>query len=372
MVLTAFGRLSLVERIARRLPAAAAGARARRDQRRAPRLRWPTGCASTSTASTACCTPSHSPLPTALGGNFLHTEWADVATAVQVSAYSLKSLTMAALPLMGRRRLGRGPGLRRQRGLAGLRLDGRGQGRAWSRPRATWPATSAREGIRVNLVAAGPIETMAAKSIPGFDRVRGRVGRPRPARLGHHRRRAGRARLRRAAVGLVPGHDRARSCTWTAACTRLAPDGRVRPHPVLPGSRRDRARGRGVPAPGRLQRAGQPAVRRPDRRGAEPVLHARAPGEPGPGPRGLPGPALRLRPGGGRVRHAVGAARHRRSAPGADHGVQGRSLPERPALPAGGRVTADRRAAGGRQPSRPGLARRGPWRGLRARAQCPW
>jgi len=38
----------------------------------------------------------------ALGGNFLNTEWADVATAVQVSAFSLKSLTMAARPLFDR------------------------------------------------------------------------------------------------------------------------------------------------------------------------------------------------------------------------------------------------------------------------------
>src|SRR6185437_5634773 len=35
----------------------------------------------------------------ALGGNFLNTSWEDVSTAVHVSAYSLKSLTMAALPL---------------------------------------------------------------------------------------------------------------------------------------------------------------------------------------------------------------------------------------------------------------------------------
>src|ERR1700685_2681310 len=37
----------------------------------------------------------------ALGGNFLHTRWPDVATALQVSAYSLQAITMAALPLMG-------------------------------------------------------------------------------------------------------------------------------------------------------------------------------------------------------------------------------------------------------------------------------
>jgi enoyl-[acyl-carrier protein] reductase I len=35
----------------------------------------------------------------ALGGNFLNTQWEDVSTAVHVSAYSLKSLTMAARPL---------------------------------------------------------------------------------------------------------------------------------------------------------------------------------------------------------------------------------------------------------------------------------
>jgi len=36
---------------------------------------------------------------TALGGNFLNTSWDDVATALHVSAYSLKALTMAARPL---------------------------------------------------------------------------------------------------------------------------------------------------------------------------------------------------------------------------------------------------------------------------------
>ena len=37
----------------------------------------------------------------ALGGNFLNTAWEDVATAVHVSAYSLKALAVAAKPLMG-------------------------------------------------------------------------------------------------------------------------------------------------------------------------------------------------------------------------------------------------------------------------------
>jgi enoyl-[acyl-carrier protein] reductase I len=104
----------------------------------------------------------------ALGGNFLNTAWADVATAVQVSAYSLKALAVAARPLMG-------PGA----SVVGLDFDATV---AW--PKYDWMGvakaafeSTARylardlgpDGIRVNLVAAGPIRTMAAKSIPGFD-----------------------------------------------------------------------------------------------------------------------------------------------------------------------------------------------------------
>ena len=104
----------------------------------------------------------------ALGGRFLTTEWADVSTAVHVSAYSLKALTMAARPLMG-------PGS----SVVGLDFDATV---AWPKydwmgvAKAAFESTSrylARDlgpdGIRVNLVAAGPIRTMAAKSIPGFD-----------------------------------------------------------------------------------------------------------------------------------------------------------------------------------------------------------
>ena len=40
------------------------------------------------------------------------------------------------------------------------------------------------QGIRCNLVSAGPLKTLAAKAIPGFERVRGRVGEARPAGLG--------------------------------------------------------------------------------------------------------------------------------------------------------------------------------------------
>ena len=67
-----------------------------------------------------------------------------------------------------RRRLDRRPRLRRHPGLAG-----RTTGWAWPRPRWSRRARYlARDlgppGIRVNLVAAGPLRTMAARSIPGF------------------------------------------------------------------------------------------------------------------------------------------------------------------------------------------------------------
>ena len=103
-----------------------------------------------------------------LGGGFLEAPWEDVAIALQVSAYSLKSLAVAALPLM-----------ERGGSIVGLDFDNT---KAW--PVYDWMgvAKSAFEsvsrylakelgpqGIRVNLVAAGPIRTMAARSIPGFE-----------------------------------------------------------------------------------------------------------------------------------------------------------------------------------------------------------
>jgi len=105
---------------------------------------------------------------TALGGGFFTAPWEDVATAMHISTYSLVSLARAALPLMG------GGG-----SLVGLDFDAT---RAW--PAYDWMGVAkaglesttrylARElgpqGVRVNLVAAGPLRTMAAKSIPGFD-----------------------------------------------------------------------------------------------------------------------------------------------------------------------------------------------------------
>lgn len=105
---------------------------------------------------------------TLLGGRFLEGPWPDVAQAVQVSAYSLKSLAVACQPLLQ-------PGS----SVVGLTFDATV---AW--PAYDWMGVAkaglescarylARDlgphGIRVNLVSAGPLKTLAAKAIPGFE-----------------------------------------------------------------------------------------------------------------------------------------------------------------------------------------------------------
>ncbi len=107
-----------------------------------------------------------------MGGNFLSGQWDDVATAVHISAYSLKALAVAAQPLLV-------PGA----SVVGLTFDAR---YAWpvydwmGVAKAAFEATArylARDlgpqGVRVNLVAAGPIRTTAATHIPGFEQMEG-------------------------------------------------------------------------------------------------------------------------------------------------------------------------------------------------------
>ena len=105
---------------------------------------------------------------TVLGGGFVDAPWHDVAQALQVSSYSLASLSRACRPMLA-------PGA----GVVGLTFDA---SVAW--PAYDWMGVAkaalescarylARDlggdGVRVNLVAAGPLNTLAAKAIPGFD-----------------------------------------------------------------------------------------------------------------------------------------------------------------------------------------------------------
>jgi len=103
----------------------------------------------------------------ALGGNFLTTPWEDVATAVHISAYSLKALAVAALPLMSSG--GSIVGLTFDASQAWPVYDWMGVAKSAFESTARYLARDlGPKGIRVNLVAAGPIRTTAAKSIPGF------------------------------------------------------------------------------------------------------------------------------------------------------------------------------------------------------------
>jgi len=112
--------------------------------------------------------------PECLGGDMFRANWEQVQVALHVSAYSLKALIEAFRPLLVAAGADEGPGA----SVVGLDFDATV---AW--PAYDWMGVSkaaleslsrylARdlgpEKIRVNLVAAGPVKTMAAKSIPGF------------------------------------------------------------------------------------------------------------------------------------------------------------------------------------------------------------
>ena len=109
----------------------------------------------------------------ALGGNFLNTEWEDVATAVQISAYSLKALAVAAQPLMPETG-GSVVGLTFDATVAWPKYDWMGVAKAAFESTARYLARDlGPKEVRVNLVAAGPLKTTAAKSIPGFEEFDG-------------------------------------------------------------------------------------------------------------------------------------------------------------------------------------------------------
>jgi len=100
--------------------------------------------------------------------HFMQTEWEDVATALHVSAYSLKSLAVATLPLMPASG-GSIVGLTFDATVAWPVYDWMGVAKAAFESTSRYLARDlGKDGVRVNLVAAGPIRTMAAKSIPGF------------------------------------------------------------------------------------------------------------------------------------------------------------------------------------------------------------
>ncbi|MGH9065296.1 MAG: enoyl-ACP reductase FabI [Acidimicrobiales bacterium] len=108
---------------------------------------------------------------TCLGGDVLRAGWDDVAVALQVSTYSLKALTAAVLPLLEAAGQSSVVGLDFDATVAWPAYDWMGVAKAALESLARYLARDlGRAGVRVNLVAAGPVKTMAAKSIPGFAR----------------------------------------------------------------------------------------------------------------------------------------------------------------------------------------------------------
>jgi enoyl-[acyl-carrier protein] reductase I len=168
LVLTAFPRPSLVERIAKRLPRPAPVIEL--DVTSSEQLESLAGQVREHVDGLDGVLHSVANAPqSALGGNFLTTPWEDVAKAVHVSAFSLKSLTMAALPLM----TGGGSvvGLDFDATVAWPGYDWMGVAKAGLESCARYLARDlGPQQVRVNLVAAGPLKTMAAKSIPGFEK----------------------------------------------------------------------------------------------------------------------------------------------------------------------------------------------------------
>jgi enoyl ACP reductase len=167
VVLTGFGRLSLVERIAKRLPETPPvielDVTDEEHLARLPELVREHVDGLDGVLHSIAFGPQ-----SVLGGEFLNAGWDDVSKALQVSTFSYKSLAMACLPLM-------------QSGgsIVGLTFDAT---KAW--PVYDWMGVAkaglesasrylalhlGKQGIRSNLVSAGPLRTMAAKSIPGFE-----------------------------------------------------------------------------------------------------------------------------------------------------------------------------------------------------------
>ena len=111
--------------------------------------------------------------PDALGGGFLDTSAHSAAVAFQTSAFSLKALTAGLLPLLTAAPDGASVvGLDFDAGVAWPSYDWMGVAKAALEAVARYLARElGAQDIRVNLVSAGPVETLAAGGIPGFSEL---------------------------------------------------------------------------------------------------------------------------------------------------------------------------------------------------------
>jgi enoyl-[acyl-carrier protein] reductase I len=107
-----------------------------------------------------------------LGHGILKADWPDVATAVEISAFSMKVLAKAFAPLLSRAAGGGSiVGFDFDASVSWPGYDWMGVAKAALESLTRYLARDlGPQGIRVNLVAAGPISTVAARSIPSFER----------------------------------------------------------------------------------------------------------------------------------------------------------------------------------------------------------
>jgi enoyl-[acyl-carrier protein] reductase I len=104
-----------------------------------------------------------------LGSGMLKASAHDVSTAFTISTYSLAALCRTFLPLLEASGSASVVGLDFDATVAWPLYDWMGVAKAGLESLTRYLARDlGPKGIRVNLVAAGPIRTMAAKSIPGF------------------------------------------------------------------------------------------------------------------------------------------------------------------------------------------------------------
>jgi enoyl ACP reductase len=112
-----------------------------------------------------------------LGGGFLDAPWEDVRVALEVSAFSLKSLAAGLLPLFKAAGGGSVVALDFDASVAWPGYDWMGVAKAALESTARYLARDLGPfQVRVNLVAAGPLRTVAARSIPGISRFEGAWG----------------------------------------------------------------------------------------------------------------------------------------------------------------------------------------------------
>ncbi|MFD8491822.1 enoyl-ACP reductase FabI [Amycolatopsis sp. NPDC059657] len=165
VLLTGYGRLGLVERMARRLPSPTPVVELDvTDETQLDSLADRLG-EYTDHLDGLLHSIAYAP-DSALGGNFLRTPWTDVATTLRTSTYSLQALTGAVLPLL---RQGNSPGvvgMDFDAATAWAGYDWMGVAKAGLESTARYLARYlGQHGIRVNLVAAGPLRTSAARTL---------------------------------------------------------------------------------------------------------------------------------------------------------------------------------------------------------------